>query len=427
MKKGYLSAYFAGVAAKTLSAVEASPARSHQHEFNGSNALITLLGMARKQKHRYPARFLYLSEDGDEPVAEDSAVTWYDARAHSATRTGRTEHRLYFPTNEVTSRAQESDLLLIAKRQDGPLLVIIAEHESTIAAQLHWLFGLSDLARPGFSVRAEFETEHDRLGIAASVILEQIGVEADLSDERYLQAMLEAFGEGFPPTRVFSAYARSTVRSIDPVVDPDGALMAWMNREEVLFRTLEKRLIGARLRTGFLRDDDPDVDGFIGYSLSVQNRRKARAGAALENHLEAVFTALDITFERGAVTERNNRPDFLFPGNDEYHDPEFPPARLTMLAAKTTAKDRWRQVTKEADRIGVKHLLTLEPAISVKQTDQMRESGVQLIVPGPIHGEYTPAQCEWLLNLGGFIELVRGREVARGTVQVAASLSNDKR
>ena len=42
MKAGYLSEFFAGVALKTLSAVEADTARSRQHEFNGVQDLIAL-------------------------------------------------------------------------------------------------------------------------------------------------------------------------------------------------------------------------------------------------------------------------------------------------------------------------------------------------------------------------------------------------
>lgn len=36
-----------------------------------------------------------------------------------------------------------------------------------------------------------------------------------------------------------------------------------------------------------------------------------------------------------------------------------------MLGAKTTIKERWRQVLEEANRIERKHLITLEPAVSV--------------------------------------------------------------
>jgi hypothetical protein len=309
----------------------------------------------------------------------------------------------------VTQRAKEGDLLFIARHSSGSLLLIIAAAESTAAAQLCWLFGIEGLVEPLFRLRAGEEIDKYRIGFAAAFILEQIGIEADLSDEHYLEQMVGKFGHNLPPTRTFSEYARSTIPDSEPADAPDDTLVSWMEREEVLFRTLEKRLIGERLTVGFVGVAEPDVDGFLAYSLSVLNRRKARAGAALENHLEHLFRVHKLRFERGALTERNNRPDFLFPGRAEYARPDFPQTSLTMLAAKTTAKDRWRQVTKEADRITPKHLLTLEPAISEKQTSQMQETEVCLVVPRPLHKHYTAHQRSSLLDVAGFIELVRSR------------------
>ncbi|MCA1510565.1 hypothetical protein I6F31_06230 [Bradyrhizobium sp. NBAIM01] len=40
--------------------------------------------------------------------------------------------------------------------------------------------------------------------------------------------------------------------------------------------------VADRLRAGFLTDK-ADVDGFIAFSLTVQNRRKSRAGKSLEH------------------------------------------------------------------------------------------------------------------------------------------------
>ena len=80
-----------------------------------------------------------------------------------------------------------------------------------------------------------------------------------------------------------------------------------MEREEILFRTLEKHLLGDQLRKGFAED----VDGFIAFSLSVQNRRKSRVGRAFENHLEVVFTRNNIRYERGALTEGNRSRIFV--------------------------------------------------------------------------------------------------------------------
>jgi hypothetical protein len=185
-----------------------------------------------------------------------------------------------------------------------------------------------------------------------------------------------------------------------------------MDREEQLFRRLERRIVADRIGGGFHAPDGADVDGFLSFSLSVQNRRKARAGQALENHLEAVFGAQGIRYARGAETENRNKPDFLFPGPDEYHDPAFPAARLTMLGAKSTLKDRWRQVLSEAQRIDDKHLLTLEPGISENQTGEMQAKRLQLVVPRRLHATYRPMQQTWLMDVDAFLSIVRARQDA---------------
>lgn len=403
MKAGYLSEFFTAVGMKTLSAVEADAARSNQHEYNGDKGLMRVFGRATG-KQVYKALYIYLSDGDDEPVVANGTVTWYDARQNHPTRS---EHRLYFPTTTVSTCAAEGDLLVVGRRPDDSVLVIIAQGGSTIANQMQWLFSVQ-LGHKGFSVREELETEQDRIQFASSFVLEQLGIEAEApaAPATYLDTMLEMFGGKFPSTGEFSAYARSTVPEIDPRDDPDAALMGWMEREEILFRTLEKHLLGDHLRKGFAED----VDGFIAFSLSVQNRRKSRVGRALENHLEVVFTRNNIRYERGAVTEGKSKPDFLFPGSREYCDQYFDAALLTMLGVKTTCKDRWRQVLAEARRIERKHLLTLETAISGHQTDEMRENHLQLVIPRSLHSTYTAAQQRNLLDLAAFTEVLRARE-----------------
>src|SRR3546814_4083496 len=83
-----------------------------------------------------------------------------------------------------------------------------------------------------------------------------------------------------------------------------------------------------------------------------------------------LFTALGVQYARGAETENKNKPDFLFPGPQAYHDDLFPRERLTMLGAKSTLKDRWRQVLSEAEKINEKHLLTLSPGISERSEER---------------------------------------------------------
>jgi hypothetical protein len=410
MKQGYLSQYFAGVGAKRLSAVEADRARSNQHEFNAHKTLKTLLGEVDKgEKRRFPATLLYLSDNEDEPVIDQAQLTWYANYRLTSKKPRTPEYRLYFPGNRMNDLAAKGDLLLIARKQDGTLITIIAEQGSTIERQLLWLFGLSDLTHPGFSVRSELETEQDRVGFATRIILEQLGIEPEDEAPNYLEEMLHRFGGDFPKTLEFSAYARQTIKDVHAADDPDAALIAWMEREEVLFRTFEKHLLGDRLQQ---LCSETDTDAFLKLSLSVQNRRKSRAGSALENHLEQVFLDNGITYSRTAITENNLKPDFIFPSIAQYREPLFPSSRLTMLGAKTTCKDRWRQVINEAARIPVKHLLTLEPGISENQTAEMKQEKVQLVVPLMLHETYSVGQRSWILNLKDFTGLVRERQTA---------------
>jgi hypothetical protein len=411
MKNGYLSEYFEGVAAKRLSAVEADRTRSNQHEYQATKNMLAFMGKPTEPT-RIPARFVYLTDDDADSIVEDAFLTLYDSRKDQPHRTA--EYRFYFPTTTVSLNATEGDLLVLAKRHDGDLLVVIAENGSSISAQIEWLFGFADLAHPGFSVKSGLETEQDRIAFASRFILENIGVVVETSAETYLDAMLEKFKGKFPTTREFSAYARSTLKDLNPVEDQDLVLMAWMEQEEILFRTLERHLIADRLSTGFGGDVDAgvDVDGFLSFSLSVQNRRKSRVGLALENHLELLFTVCGIQFKRTAITENKAKPDFIFPSVTAYHDPAFDQLRLTMLGVKSTCKDRWRQVLAEADRIDHKHLLTLETSISKHQTDEMQAKNLRLVLPRGLHGTYTPIQQEWLMDIASFTALVHERQGA---------------
>lgn len=415
MKRGYLSEYFDGVAAKRLSAVEADVIASHQHEFNGVEGLREILGEPEGKVH-YEATLMYLTDHDDEPIVEDSTLTWYDARQRARRERGvmRYEYRLYFKTTNVSLNAAAGDLLVIAKPRNGSLLVIIAESGSSIARQIEWLFGFADLAHPGFSVKSELETEQDRIEFASRFILENIGIVVEASAESYLDVMLEKFKGKFPTTRDFSMYARSTLRDLDARDNPDVVIMTWMEREEILFRTLERYLIADRLSKGFAGEKTAGVDvgGFLSFSLSVQNRRKSRVGLALENHLELLFQENGLRHSRTAVTENRAKPDFLFPGAAEYHDPAYETGKLTMLGVKSTCKDRWRQVLAEAERISDKHLLTLETSISAHQTDEMAAKRLKLVLPRGLHRSYTEAQQGWLMDVAGFVSLVRERQSA---------------
>jgi EcoRII C terminal len=400
MKHGYLSQYFKGIAFKTLSAVEANLAVSHQHEFNGVGDLKQLLGESVPKKI-FNTKFIYLSDDDAEPIEADATLTWYDARE---SHPKRSENRLYFPTTLVSQNACEGDLLLIAKKPDDTLLAIVAEADSTIANQLLWLMGETDIGHPSFSVKGEIENDQVKLDFISRLILEQVGIEAGETDESLLDQMLARFGNQFPSTLVLSSYVQETLL-LNPLDDPDSVLVAWYEREFILFRTLEEHFLSSQISDGF-----QSVQDFLQLSLSVQNRRKSRAGSALQHHLTPIFKAHNLAFDTQGTTENKQKPDFLFPSAKAYHDKSFITEKLILLGAKTSCKDRWRQVLAEAGRIKNKHLCTLEAGISENQTNQMLAHQLQLVIPQKYHYTYTLAQQKTLLSLRDFITFVKSKQ-----------------
>lgn len=407
MHNWYLSEYFAGVAMKKLSLVEIDIRNSHQHEFNGTKELKKLIWEVWSEKKILNTTFLYLDDTNEEVIQDKWQMTWYDARAKSSDRTWRSEYRLYFPQTLVTECADVWDLLIIWRLSNWEFLVIIAEWNSTISSQLQWLFWITQI-HPWFSVRSELETEQDRLQYASRAVLEAIWIEVEISDETFLDNMIKIFWtKSFPDSKTFSEYTRNTLKDSLVWTSSDDIIMLLVEREEILFRTFEKYLLADRLSKGFLDSNGlPDTDWFIKYSLWVQNRRKSRVWLWFENQLEFLFESRWIRFCRTQVTENKSKPDFLFPWIKEYKNLLFPTEKLTFLWAKTSCKDRWRQVLSEANRIENKHLITLETAISETQTIEMKDKKLQLVIPKKLQSTYSTTQRDRIISLDDFIKII---------------------
>lgn len=401
MKKGYLSEYFEGVATKKLTTVEVDGKKSNQHEFQGIGDLRAIFGRP-SERIRFETRFVLFLENYEEPIFDDGFVTWSDVRRGNPDRSP--EFHLYYSTSLVQEYASAGDILFIAKKKDEDrCLVIITKPDTTITSQLSWLFNLKPEDKA--ITREISKSEENSIKLFSSQILENIGVSVEITEESFLDKMLEKFSGKFPATKIFSEYARKTLPDINPAKNYDIVLMAWLEREELLFRTLEEYLIKDRLKNEF-----KNVDEFISFSLSVQNRRKSRAGYSLENHLEALFKHNNIMYSRNPLTENRAKPDFIFPDIKCYNQPDFKSIYLTMLGVKTTCKDRWRQILTEADRINTKHLLTLEPSISENQTSEMQAKDVKLVLPKAIHSTYSSSQQKWLMSVSEFTDLVVERQ-----------------
>lgn len=406
MKKGFLSQYFEGIAIKRLSSVEVDIQRSNQHEFNGSRPLRNLLGNERLND--YPVTFVWLGAE-NEGISEEGSVTWYDAREKNPTRSP--EWRLYFKNNIVIEFAQEGDLLIVAKRPNRQIYLFVVKADSTFENQLLWLFGVNEQLSYSFNFQPIDDGNDPKVDFAVRYILEEMGIEIQEPDSLLLDTLIEPFiDKGFPSTKEFSILARESVQDSCPIENPDLTLVKWMEQEEKLFKRLERYIVHEKLKQGFYISGETDVEDFIKFSLSVHNRRKSRVGHALENHLQEIFVRNDIRHSRGTITENKSRPDFLFPDILCYKNKEFSENNLTMLGVKSTCKDRWRQVLSEASRIKTKHLFTLEPGISENQTFEMQSNHLKLVLPQPLHPTYSSSQQAWLINLEGFINLVRERQ-----------------
>lgn len=191
------------------------------------------------------------------------------------------------------------------------------------------------------------------------------------------------------------------------VADPDTMLLRWTEEEYRLFRALEHARYGDTVSRGF-----QSVDDFIALANQVLNRRKSRAGKSLEHHLAAIFDENKIEYTAQAVTEGNKKPDFLFPSEEAYHDMSFSIDKLCTLAAKTTCKDRWRQILNEADRLRDenKYLCTMQQGISAAQMDEMQAEKVILVVPKPYIVAYPKDRRDRIWTLGKFVDYIKEME-----------------
>ena len=185
----------------------------------------------------------------------------------------------------------------------------------------------------------------------------------------------------------------------------DDIIMKWTDAEYQLFRGLEEKIY----RPVFTKPFE-NCQSLVEFSNSILNRRKSRAGKSLEHHLAEIFKASRLKFEEQVVTENKKKPDFIFPDGQSYHNFMFPSDKLTMLGAKTTCKDRWRQVLNEADRIPNKHLFTLQRGVTRNQLQEMKDEHLTLVVPRCNKSLFLPEFHDNIMCLSDFIGMVRERQ-----------------
>ena len=215
----------------------------------------------------------------------------------------------------------------------------------------------------------------------------------------------------FPDTRAMANGARTCFNEANSIINrnivsnPDDVLLGWIDTEYTLFKFMEEKVYSNITTKPFL-----SIDAFVNMANEVLNRRKSRAGKSLEHHLADIFTRNEVLFEEQVVTEENKKPDFVFPNGECYHNLTFPGELLTILGAKTTCKDRWRQVLNEADRVDDKYLFTLQQGISSNQLKEMQDYNLHLVVPKKYLTSFPKEHRNGIFDLASFIGLVKERQ-----------------
>lgn len=230
-------------------------------------------------------------------------------------------------------------------------------------------------------------------------------IKADAEMDEFVKKLLRKLGKDeFPDTNTMAFAAREMYKTCPSKRRKyEGKLLNWIRIEYEIFKAIEEKRYKDKI------EEIKKISKFIFIANKILNRRKSRAGKSLEHHLKEIFDENKIACVEQLCTEKGHKPDFIFPNEEAYRDGNFPQEGLVFLAAKTTCKDRWRQILDEAQRFEKKEkfLFTLQPGVSKTQMEQMKSSHVILVVPGWIRQKYYEGYENDVLTLKEFINYVK--------------------
>lgn len=324
---------------------------------------------------------------------EDVQIEWQDGFITQSSikyygQKTRDEYRLtrFGREFDYHERIITGDVLVISRIAHGNLKAFILKTEEEIESFLN-AFGLSPVD-------------------SGSVIEASQQLKIPTEEDEFADFFRTLNGV-FPSTEIMSKVSREIELKINDqeseiLTNPDKKILDWTASEYRLFRHIENCLHLNQVISGF-----SDMENFVTLANTILNRRKSRAGKSLEHHLSFIFSKNQITFSEQMITEGNSKPDFVFPSIDAYHNIKYPRQEIIVLAAKTTCKDRWRQILNETKNMDKHYLFTLQQGITTNQLDEMFESGVQLVVPKQHLYTFSEAYRDKIFTLKSFINEVR--------------------
>ena len=364
---------------KFLSANDTGDTGTHQAGIYIAKVAVPILFDAPGRRGENKDKFVRIKWQDE--FYTDSRFTYYGVGTRNEYRITRFGKGFPFLRTEHTG-----DLFVLIQMDEDDYSAYVLQTEDEINDFLN-AFGMSPTDTGSIIQKEELPSE----------------TQADIAMMNFIQT-LEV---DFPASFEMAAMARKIYHQIfnheeNVIKDPDREIVSWTEMEFRLFRKLELKRYGDMISKGF-----NNVEQFIKVANMVLNRRKSRAGKSLEHHLSAIFEGNSLRYEAQPKTEGNKRPDFLFPDGTSYHNPSWPSGKLVFLGAKTTCKDRWRQVINEANRIEVKHLFTLQQGISGRQLEEMAEEKVTLVVPRVYLDTYPRDKRSDIWTLKKFVDYVK--------------------
>ncbi len=177
--------------------------------------------------------------------------------------------------------------------------------------------------------------------------------------------------------------------SLDPyhLANPGDAVMRISRDIEYdIFKRHELRRRASEIVALLIREPDTATAVVRGFPLldavflSASQQRKTRAGRSFENHLATTLKDGRILFEEQAILG-GRRPDFVFPDKQIVGLRESRPfIDALILSAKTTLRERWKQITHERFNCAI-FLATVDDRVSRHALDEMQSAGIGLVVP----------------------------------------------
>jgi hypothetical protein len=388
-------------AAKRLVAVEVRPNQSNQHEFN-AGLLRKALGIEHDPLSGL-LTFLFYTDDSGQAELSESEFTLYNARRNKTDR--GPEFRLYYTSKAVERHARAGDLLVVQRPSRGNRLVAIVARAGTGAErELRAAFELGDKSKLRRFVEAKPRVGLDVAGEVLGVLAPERGPTSDVESH---PVYLEAVRRGAVPAAGVLAKAGRQLAAERHLgrLSPDDFLFHSMEAETDLFFAIERAVNGeklARLAVQGVRG----FDAFIKEAIRIQQSRRSRRGLSLQDHFAALLDRERIPYTPQCVTEGRETPDFVVPGGAEYRDLHFPPERLRMVACKSTVKERWGQILKEAKRVPEKYLLTVDAELTREVVASMREHRLRVFLPLPLI-ESAYGTREHLESIGALLQELR--------------------